>query len=589
MVKDEIRNQLQSILAELGTSDVMPQIEQPADISHGDYSTNIALIAAKRLGRNPRELAEKIIERFKIQDSRFKNSIDKLEVAGPGFINFWIAKEELRKNIVSLLNGYIVREKNGRKIIVEYSSPNIAKPFTIGHLRSTIIGDAIANLLEAVGYTVYRDSHVGDWGTQFGKQIYAIKTWGSEAEIENAERPVKVLVDLYVRFHEEAEKNPAIEDEGRAWFKKLEDGDPEARRIWQKCINWSWKEFDAIYMRLGVSFTENDGKGYGESFFEDLMQPVIDELRKKGLLKEGKDGAQLIFFDDNTSLPPLMILKKDGATLYSTRDLATDKFRLEKYGKGITIVNEVGAEQALYFQQLYAVEEMLNWFKKNQRVHVKHGLYRFKDEKMSTRKGNVIWLEEVLAEAVKQAGKLANRSENSANQKKSENQFIGVPELSEAVGIGALKWNDLKRDAKQDIVFDWDEMLNMEGNSGPYLQYTYARTRSVLAKIQNSEFRIQNLKLETGNLKFEIEEQELLRLIYKFDETVIEAAEKFSPNILCNYLFNLAQQFNLFYQKVPILKSDAEQREFRLAITAAVGNIIKTGLNLLGIEAPERM
>ena len=515
--------------------------------------------------------------------------MEKVEAVKPGFVNFYLSEKYLLENIKTVLEE---KEKFGskrqdpnKKVVIEYSSPNIAKPFTVGHLRSTIIGDAIANLLEANGWKVYRDNHLGDWGTQFGKQIYAIKTWGNEDEITKSENPVKMLMDLYVRFHQEAEKDPALEEEGRRWFKKLEDGDKETRRLWNKCIEWSLKEFRKIYDRLGISFTENNGAGYGESFFEDKMGGIINELEKKGLLKES-EGAKLVFYPKN-KYPPLMIIKKDGATLYATRDLATDKFRLNKYGKDVVIINEVGIEQSLYFKQIFEIEKMLGWVKDGQRIHKRHGHYRFKDEKMSTRKGNVIWLEEVLEEAIGRANKLSSgKAENTAKD----------------VAIGAIKWNDLKRTSEQDIVFDWDEILNMEGNAGPYLQYTFARTQSVIhkASINVMPNSFQHLE-RTGILKpasprgeqvqddkmMEPEEVSLLRALQRFPEIVWEAGENFSPNLLCNYLFDLAQKFNLFYQKHKILES--ENRDFRLALTQAVGQVIKNGLYLLGIKAPERM
>lgn len=590
MIKTELKYALVEVLESTGISDITPQIDTPTDLSHGDYTTNVALIAAKEIGKPPRALAEEIASTINNHLSTLK--LDKVDVAGPGFINFWVAKEALLGNLTRHAAEYPTAGAedtkmtlpdigNGKTVIVEYSSPNIAKPFTIGHLRSTIIGDAIANLLEAVGYEVKRDNHIGDWGTQFGKQMYAIKTWGDEAAIEQAENPVKALVDLYIKFHEEAEKDPRLEDAAREWFKRLEDGDPEARRLWEKCIAWSWKEFAQIYDVLNVHFTENNGRGYGESFFEDKMQPVVAELTAKDMLKEGKEGASMVFFPDESKLPPLMILKKDGTTLYATRDLATDKFRLEKYGKDITIINEVGAEQSLYFQQLYMLESMLGWYEKHQRVHVKHGLYRFKDEKMSTRKGNVVWLEEVLDEVIKRAENLQKQSNESQSTPSA---------IAEQVGIGALKWNDLKRSSHEDIVFDWDTLLSMEGNSGPYMQYTYVRTQSVLRKAEEAEGLAQRAESrEFMAESLEPEEVLLLRLLYKFDETIIDAAEKYSPNILCLYLFTVAQQFNVFYQASPILKASDEKREFRLALTSATGVVIKKGLSLLGIKTPERM
>lgn len=595
-IKQQLTTQLIEVLNALG-AEATPIVDYPADGTHGDYTTNVAFAAAKKAGKNlpagrqiPMEFAEEIASQL-----RKEEMFEKVEVAKPGFINFWIKDEALLEEVAE---NNIPQIAKGKKVIVEYSSPNIAKPFTIGHLRSTIIGDAVANLLQAVGYEVFRDNHVGDWGTQFGKQIYAVKTWGNEEAIETSERPVKELVALYVKFHEEAEKDSSLEDKAREWFKKLEDGDDEARRLWKKCIDWSWKEFDVIYRQLDVSFTENNGRGYGESFFEDRMAPVIEELKEKKLLKEGKEGAQIIEFSEETKLPPLMILKKDGATLYATRDLATDRFRLfeyDEYGKEVLIINEVGAEQALYFQQLYKLEEMLGWVNPGQRVHVKHGLYRFKEGKMSTRKGNVIWLEEVLAEAKHRAWDMQNHSSHLEGEqlvteslKKSESakkHNLSLEQRSNVaaqVAIGALKWNDLKRDSKQDIAFDWDEILNMQGNSGPYLQYTFARTQSVLAKATGD-------RQEVTTIHVQPEERELLRLLARFPDVVTEAAERYAPNVLCNYLFLLAQAFNLFYQKLPILKAEEEVRDFRLQLTERAGNILKEGLNLLGIEAPERM
>lgn len=571
-LKKEIIESLRRTVLKLNISWIEPQIFSPKSKGHGDYSTNIAMVAfvKNQECKTPFELTERIAKSITC-DSQFMIHFDRVEAVAPGFINFYLSKDYLLLRVKEILEkgdsfGHKTQDSN-KKVVVEYSSPNIAKPFTIGHLRSTIIGDAIANLLEASGWKVYRDNHLGDWGTQFGKQIYAIKKWGDEKEIENSENPVKELVFLYVKFHEEAEKDPTLEEEGRKWFKKLEEGDLEARRLWQKCVDWSLKEFQKIYEKLEVKFTENGGLGYGESFFEDKMGPVIKELTKKGLLKESK-GAKLVFFGQ-AKYPPLMILKQDGATLYSTRDLATDKFRQKIYGKDIVVINEVGMEQSLYFKQLFEIEKMLGWFEEGQRIHVKHGHYRFKDKKMSTRKGNAIWLEDVFKEALKRASAL------------SKNNNISV---SEKVGIGAIKWNDLKRSSNLDIVFDWDEVLNMEGNSGPYLQYTYARTQSVLAKVKITRFEA---KRANQNLKFENEEISLLRALNKFPEIVSQAGASFAPNILCTYLFDLAQKFNLFYQKYRIMESETES--FRLKLTQGVGQVIKNGLNLLGIESPSFM
>lgn len=648
-IKVTLQESISSVLNDLGF-EISPEnlnLEYPADKAHGDFSTNIAMSLFGKLKKgqgktagdsrsadqntdvidpessqvkdlqqfkSPRELAQKIADALNAQTI---DGVSAISVAGPGFINFTLSDAFLLSKMGLLIqNGGDVLEKlgKGKKLIAEYSSPNIAKPFTVGHLRSTIIGDALANIFEASGYTVFRDNHLGDWGTQFGKQIHAIKTWGDETQIENAENPVKELVKLYVKFHEEAEKDPSIEDEGRAWFTKLENGDQEARRLWKKCIDWSWKEFEQIYQRLNVSFTENNGRGYGESFFEDKMDTVIAELKEKGLLQESK-GAQLVFFPDD-KYPPLMILKNDGSTLYSTRDLATDKFRLEKYGADVVIFNEVGAEQTLYFQQLFEIEQMLGWYKPGQRVHIGHGLIRFKDKKMSTRKGNVIWLDDVLSEAFSRVEAMS----------KGLNESV-IWEIA----VGALKWNDLKRKMHLPLVFDWDELTNITGNSGPYMQYTYVRCLSVLQKAQNEvfnkfvaegnlaenqfqkqEFRGENKELgddqnqdilsaitkqfdtllnNKAYLKHKINEDEkdILRNLNKYSDIVKSSAIEFAPHHISNYLYELAQSFNTFYSNHKIISQNEDETKLRLLIVAAVARVVEHGLNLLGIKTVQKM
>src|SRR3990167_4052846 len=473
MIRDQITRILKDAVKNAGFADADSNITSTANAKFGDYTTTIAMQLGKKEQKDPFSIAEKIAQNIEIKDP-----IGSVKIIRPGFINFFLSKNSLQNELQTILQNegkYGSSNKfKEKKVIVEYSSPNIAKPFTIGHLRSTIIGDAIANLLEFIGFQVFRDSHIGDWGTQFGKLIYAIKYFNeySFEDIETSKNPLKELVNLYVIFHIRAENKPELEEEARKIFKKLEDGDKEIRALWQKCIDLSFQEFNKIYSKLGVKFTENNGCGFGESFFENKMKPILEELEKYEWYKDSK-GAKIVKFPDD-KLQPFMIIKQDGATLYSTRDLATDKFRLtnSRYGKDVQIINEVGAEQSLYFRQLYETEKMLGWVNEGQRVHVKHGLYRFKDTKMSTRKGNTIWLEEVLEESRKRA--------QSLGKKTSSKEDVDVS----AIGIGALKWNDLKRSSHLDIVFDWDEILSMQGNSGPYMQYTYVRCLSVL-KDQN--------------------------------------------------------------------------------------------------------
>ncbi|MBT4652016.1 MAG: arginine--tRNA ligase [Candidatus Pacebacteria bacterium] len=588
MIADKIQKQLKKVLLELGIDNPKVQLEHPADETHGDWSTNIALQYHKQIDdfSNPRELAEAVIEKLK-PFSEETHEIYKLSIAGPGFINFRLAKEYFRTRIIKMaeMNSpdffaeYINKNKD-KKVIVEYSSPNIAKPFTVGHLRSTIIGDAVANLYEVLGWQVYRDNHLGDWGTQFGKLIYAIKTWGDREEISESKNPIKDLVKLYIKFHEEAEEKPEIEDIGRSWFRKLEEGDDEARSLWNWCIELSWKEFRGIYGELGISFTENNGRGYGESFFEDKMSEVVSLLEEKltpedavkngAHYAEGDNGAKLIFFEDE-KYPPMMLMKKDGATLYSTRDFATDYFRLAQYDNPDLIVNEVGAEQSLYFEQLYKVEQIMGWYKPGQRVHVKHGLYRFKDKKMSTRRGNVIWLEDVIAEAKKRAEALSPDKKHIAH----------------VVAIGALKWNDLKSETTRDIIFDWDDLLSMKGNSGPYIQYATVRAKSVLRKAALEEFYP---GFGDDSWKLDKDEMSLVRHLDRFTEVVEQAAKEFAPHHLATYLFELAQRFNGFYNTHPIINAEnSDARERRCTLTQVAAKVLEYGLSLLGIQTPEEM
>jgi arginyl-tRNA synthetase len=603
MIKDQIHTILSHAVKIAGYSAHNLTLETPTNPDFGDYTSSIAMQLAKELKKDPFDVAGEIAQIIPIT-----YPLGSVRIVRPGFINISIATETLLSEVEDIIEkkdkfGKSTIHKN-KKVIVEYSSPNIAKPFTVGHLRSTIIGDAVANLLEATGHTVFRDNHIGDWGTQFGKQIYAIQKWGDLDTIEKSESPVKELVALYVKFHEEAETNPVIEDEARAIFKKLEDGDQTIRALWQQCIDWSWKEFDRIYTKLGVKFTENNGRGYGESFFEDKMKSIIAELKEKKLLKESK-GAQMVFFPED-KLPPFMILKQDGATLYSTRDLATDKFRLtdpqyasERHPElvsgslnDVTIINEVGAEQSLYFKQLYETEELLGWITEGQRLHIKHGLYRFKDMKMSTRKGNTIWLEDVLNEAFNKAHVFTTITEKQSDEaslqeqdkmeelQKRVDRKITADEVWE-IAMGALKWNDLKRSSHLDIVFDWEEILNMHGNSGPYIQYTYVRCQSVLAK--DSQIN------ELENMTLEKPELSLLRLLAKYPEVVMSAAVNHAPHYVCTYLFELAQSYNLFYQKYPILKAEEPSKSLRILITQATAQVVKNGLALLGIKVVEKM
>lgn len=517
-------------------------LEHPTVEDHGDYSTNIALKLAKQLGQNPHVIAEKISDNL-------KNS----SVAGPGFINITLTPEFLAEQVTRIL-----KEKDaygssdvgkGQTVIVDYSAPNIAKPFGIGHLRSTIIGQAIYNSYKALGYKTVGDNHLGDWGTQFGKLLYMI-------DMEKPkELSIEKLEELYVKFHKLAEENKDLEEKARSWFKKLEDGDKKARELWQKCVDISMLEFNRIYDLLNVKIDY----AYGEAFYEEIMPGVIEEAKKKKVARLS-DGAWVI--DIPGQKAPLMLVKSDGGTTYATRDLATLKFRKEKFNPDI-VVYEVGGEQALHFVQLFSAARMLGYVKETtQLIHTKHGLYLAPDgKKFSTRKGKTVKLEEVLLESVQRAKKLGSETDK----------------MAKAVGIGAVKYFDLKHNVQSDIVFDWEKMFALEGDSGPYIQYTYARAKSVLQKATGQKGKAKANDINSDELV-------ILRWIYRFPEIVEVAAKTFSPNLICSYLFELAKRFNSFYATSPILEND-----FRLALTEATSIVLKNGLTILGIEAPEKM
>lgn len=576
MISQEIRKILLQEIMETRKVKVVASdlvLEFPEDERFGDYSANFAMRRWQDFGfKNPREFANFLAKKLQ-KDKDLAKIVSKIEVAGPGFINFFLKKEffvEELKRILKEKNKY-GKSKNGKNktVIFDYSSPNIAKPFGIGHLRSTIIGQALYNIYKFLGFKCIGDNHLGDWGTQFGKLIVAVKKWG---EKKTGDYPIEDLEELYIKFHKEVEKNPKIEEEGREWFKKLEEGDKEAKKIWRAFVKISLKEFTKIYKLLGIKIDY----ALGESFYEEMLKDIIKEAKEKKIAIESQ-GALIIKYSHN-ELPPAMILKSDGATTYLTRDLATVKYRLKKW-KPDLIIYEIGVDQELHLKQLFRAVELLGW-DKTKFFHVAHGLYRKTTGKFSTRRGETIHLEEVLKEAILRAREIVQNSETGRGLSEEEKEKV-----AKMVGIGAVKYNDLSQHYSKDIVFDWEKILNLKGNSAPYLQYTFVRCQSVLRKVK---FKTLPKKIEA--IDFNLEEEDILREIYKFPEIVQEAAEKFSPNLICNFIFDLAQKYNFFYDLHPILKAKTEELKiFRLALTMAVAQVLKNSLNLLGISAPEKM
>ena len=560
----EISNKILEMLQSLGIDSALIKLDHPKDEKFGDYTTNVAMILAKKEGKNPHEIAQDLKNKIKADDL-----IEKVEVVG-GYLNFFIKPEYLKKQAekinfeIEFQNSLSHHGKN-KTLVIDYSAPNIAKPFGIGHLRSTNIGQAIYNIYKILGWTCIGDNHLGDWGTQFGKLTCAILNpdW-------NDKKPEDLSIDdlekLYVRFHKESESDPTLVDRGREWFSKLENGDKQAREIWQKCIDISQREFDRVYELLNVKIDF----AYGESFYEDKMAMVLKVMDQKKILKKS-EGAMIVEFDN---MPPAIATKTNGATTYLTRDLATIKYRVDTWNPDL-IIYEVGSDQNLYFQQLFATAKMIGY--DVEMVHIGHGLLRWKDGKFSTRKGDTIHLSEVIETAMEQAKKIAPNNTH---------------EEIETVAIGAIKFNDLAQDPKKDIIFEWDRVMSMDGNSGPYLQYTYARCQSVLNKTEIKESpkgtRFTAHK-DIANLpsNINVEEMALLREFYKFEEKIVEAAERYNPAVVAEYLLGVARKYNEFYAKHRII-GEAEET-WRIFLTKTTASTIKTGLNLLGIKTLEKM
>ncbi|HNZ84429.1 MAG TPA: arginine--tRNA ligase [bacterium] len=582
----KIADQLKIIILDSVEAKVDPKevkIEHPNDNQFGDYSTNIALIMAKKLKQNPRKLAEEM--QGQINDYVLKNKIDlieKVEMAGAGFINFYLNPSYLIEEAEIINYDIEFRRKlaqnfEGKTMVIDYSAPNIAKPFGIGHLRSTNIGQSIYNIYKILGWRCIGDNHIGDWGTQYGKLMAAIvhamnndsRFIIGESKLNLDKITIDDLENLYVKFHKEAEKDENLAEEGRQWFAKLEQGDKEAKKIWQKCVDISLREFERVYQMLGVKIDFV----HGESFYQDMISGVTKEIEGKKITKKSQ-GAVIV---ELKGMPPAMLEKSNGTTTYFARDMAAIKYRKEKWNPDL-IIYEVGSDQQLHFRQVFAAAELMGWFNQDQLVHVAHGLIRWPTGKFSTRKGDTIHLSTVMEKAMAEAKKIADKSEVDKKLTATEKE-----EMIKTVAIGAVKFSDLVSDPKKDIIFDWDKVMSLEGDSGPYLQYTYARCKSVLNKTKIKEQK--NISRVSG--KINNEEMSLVKEFYKFEEKIIEAAERFSPSVVAEYILGIARKYNEFYAKNWIINQKEEV--FRVFLTRTAASIIETGLDLLGIETVEKM
>ena len=543
-------------------------VETPENLEHGDYASNIALVLAKRLKKNPLDVARTLD--MELEKWNLKNGL-KTEIASPGFINFFLDNKKLAevlKDILKKKAKFGQGQKKTETIVIEYSSPNIAKPLGIHHLRTTVIGQALVNILRFVGYRVVSLSFPGDWGTQFGHLIAGYKRWGQPQKIK--QNPIKELLKLYVMFSQAAQGNPEMIDEGRREFKKLEEGNKENLKLWKWFAEVSYQDFNKVYKMLGVKIEHT----IGESFYEPELKKLVDDALKRGLAKKGQDGSVVIPITNSST--PEIIRKSDGATIYTTRELAAIRHRIKKW-RADKILYVAANQQTFHLEQVFKSAETLGFAQKNQLGHVKFGMVLAEGgKKFATREGNLIPMEEVLREAVNRSKKIINKL-NPKLPEKEKNKIAGI------VGIGAVKFFDLSQNRLSDIVFDWDKMLNLKGASAPYIQYSYARLKSILRKSKYAPKQFSSADLK------EKEETVLLRHLAHFPEIVEISALRYEPNHLAEYLLRLAEKANHFYEKLPILKADKNIREARLMLITGICQIIKSGLNLLGIEVPERM
>lgn len=564
----ELTTEASSVLEQqFGLKDASVSWSVPRDLSHGDAATSVALQIAKTLSKKPQEIAQTLVDHLKKL-----SSVAKAEVAGAGYVNVWLTTEALIEEVSESVDACEPKKvnKKDKPVIVEYSQPNIAKPLGIHHILSTVIGQALSNVYEHDGFNVLRWNYLGDWGTQFGKLAVAYEKWGDASKPVSA-YTVDDLLDLYVKFHTEAEKDESLEDQGRAAFKKMEEGDSVLRKFRDDVLAITKASLTDLYDELHVSFDTD----IGESFYEDKMDAIIEEGKKKGVFTEGEKGALIVNFPEETGFPPYMILKGDGATLYSTRDLAQMRYRMDTYDpQEILILTDIA--QQLHFQQLQETCKMLGW-DLPKFENVTFGRMRFADKSMSTRKGNILKLEHVLDEAVRRADEVIESHKDTI-------QTDDRNELADMMGVGALVYGVLSQNRKMDMVFDWDKMLSFEGNSAPYLQYTHARAKSVLRKSDTEAADV-----PAPIAKLTDSERQLLRTLLLFPDALCEARETRMPHKLANFLYQLCQDFNSFYNNEPILKAEEPVRGFRLALTKMAAKILKTGAELLTMRVPEAM
>ena len=561
--KKQITDILSQALGEdvLSKNDILSKIEVPKTSDLGDLAFPTFMLA-KTLRKAPQQIAAELVEKID------KSAFEKVIAVGP-YINFFLNKQKVGADILATIleqqASYGTNDdgENGN-VTIDMSSPNIAKPMSMGHLRSTVIGNALANIFTKNGYNPIKINHLGDWGTQFGKLMVAYKLWGSEEEVK--QDPINTLVKYYIRFHEEAKENLALDDEGRAWFKKLEDGDPEATKLWKWFRDESLKEFLTIYDELEITFDSFNG----EAFYNDKMNEVVDMLKEKGLLVESQ-GAQIVDLE-KYNLPVAMIKRTDGATLYMTRDLAAAMYRKREYNfvKNLYVV---GGEQREHFQQMKAIFKEADYTWADDIEHIPFGLITVDGKKLSTRSGRIILLQDVLDDAVRLANEQIEAKNPSLDNKE---------EVAKQVGIGAVVFHDLKNERINSFDFSLEEVVRFEGDTGPYVQYSHARAQSILRKAGNPD--LANEKLEISD----ITAWDTIKILGDFPNTIRRALRDREPSVIAKYALNLSRAYNKYYANSRILTEDAELAA-RLGLVRAVSIVLTESLRILGVHAPNEM
>ena len=565
-MKELIVKKLSAALPDLTEEEINEMLECPPKPELGDYAFPCFRLA-KTMRKAPQMIAADIAAQLTDEDY-----LEKIEVQG-AYVNFFTNKSFYAETVVkkAISDDFGSSKKGeGKTICIDYSSPNVAKNFHVGHLRTTVIGNSLYKIFSKQGYNVERINHLGDWGTQFGKLIVAYKNWGSEEEVK--EKGIEELMRLYVLFHEEADKNPELEDEARAWFHKMEIGDEEALKIWKWFFDISLEEFKRTYALMGIEFDHYTG----ESFYRDMTDAVVEEISSKGLLQDS-EGAKIVDLSEY-DMAPCLILKKDGSSIYATRDIAAVEYRKKTYNfeKCLYVT---GQEQKLHFAQVFKVMELLGYeWAKDSLIHIPYGLVSLGGEKLSSRGGNVIFAEDILKEAISKIREIIDEKNPDLSDAEKE-------EASRIVGVGAVIFNDLYNQRIKDVSFKWEHITSFEGETGPYVQYTYARCSSILRNIEDFD--------PNGDIDYSIltdaTSADLLKEIEKFPAIIDEAADRYEPSVVARYAVDLAQAFNRFYTENRIAVEDKAVRDARCTLTYITRRILKDALDLLGIGCVEKM